>query len=69
MKTKVTIKTVNTYIKEYGYVLRKGKGYYYFTPIAEETPLLRDSMVMVMNLNQLNLMQWQMELLEKIQDL
>jgi hypothetical protein len=66
-RERVFTNDVNARIAQHGYELVKANGYYYFAPLSGNSDLnLRDSSVQVSTLNQLNVDEWEQELLEKI---
>lgn len=65
---RTTINNINAAIKDLGYELVKGNGYFYFWAIEATTPALYDSMVCTMQLTAFTIDDWRSTLVNKIEE-
>ena len=69
MSNRVTINKVNARIKQYGYELVRGKGYYYFSPISPDAvPIDEEGIYGTPYLNAWTIDQLEKMLVERIED-
>ena len=65
---RVTLKRVNETIKDLGFELQRGYGYYYFTRTTDESPIIsEDGVYGCVLLRSVSLEWWRKELLSRIE--
>ena len=66
---RVTIKKVNEQIKQHGYELVKGRGYFYFAALPDSNAgMLYSDSVHCYHLNDYTVEEWEKQLLEKVEE-